>query len=38
MNRKRNNPPSRVLCLTVVLSVGCSSSALAAKLSFLEGL
>ncbi len=38
MNRERNNSPSRVLCLTVVLPAGCSRSALAAKLSFLEGL
>lgn len=38
MNRERDNSPSRVLCLTVVLSAGYSRSALAAKLSFLGGL
>jgi hypothetical protein len=38
MNRERNNSQLRVLCLTVVLSVNCSCSALAATLSFLGGL
>ena len=35
MNRERNNSQLRVLCLTAVLSVRCSRSVLAAKLSFL---
>ena len=38
MSRERNTSQLRELCLTVVSSVGCSCSALAATLSFLGGL